>query len=166
MKDLTIGEVARYAGIQTSAIRYYEREGLLPPPRRVNGRDRRYDLSVLKRLGLIQLLREAGFGIRELQVLFGDVHTDAPDSTQWRALAAAKVAELEALLMRVQTTREWLTEALQRGCKNVEECVSIAVDERGQGMSVTLSCLASLSESTHGTTEPMTLMTMGSEHEP
>jgi len=40
MKELTIGEIARYAGIETSAIRYYESVGLMPPPRRVNGRNR------------------------------------------------------------------------------------------------------------------------------
>ncbi len=56
MKELTIGQIAQRAGIQTSAIRYYESIGLLPSPKRVNKR-RYYDLSVLRRLGLIQLAR-------------------------------------------------------------------------------------------------------------
>src|SRR5258706_16144353 len=98
MKELTIGEIARYAGIETSAIRYYESVGLLPPPKRVNGRNRRYDLSVLKRLGLIQLLREAGFGIRELQVLFSGLNTGEPAATQWQTLAVEEIAELDALI--------------------------------------------------------------------
>ena len=49
MKELTIGEVARRAGVHTSAIRYYESVGLLPPPKRLNGR-RRYDETVFQRM--------------------------------------------------------------------------------------------------------------------
>ena len=56
VKKVSIGEVAQRAGIQTSAIRYYESEGLLPAPERLNGR-RKYDATVLQRLALIQLLR-------------------------------------------------------------------------------------------------------------
>ena len=93
MAQLTIGDVARRAGVQTSAIRYYERMGLLQPPKRVNGH-RRYDASVLKRLGLIQLVREAGFGIRELQVLFNGMDTDSTKLTEWQSLAVEKIAEL------------------------------------------------------------------------
>src|SRR5688572_19880009 len=140
MKELTIGEVARYAGLQTSAIRYYESVGLLPPPKRIN-KHRRYDPSVLKRLGLIQLVREAGFGIRELQILFSDIDTDAPTTTHWQTLATEKIAEMEALIKRTQATKAWLTEALQSGCKGVDDCVTIAFNESGNGMDVTLACL-------------------------
>src|SRR5581483_11140669 len=66
MEELTIGEVARRTGLQTSAIRYYESVGVLPPSRRVNER-RRYDSSIFQRLGIIQLARQAGFRISELQ---------------------------------------------------------------------------------------------------
>lgn len=69
MKELTIEEVAGRAGIHTSAIRYYESVGLLPRPKRLNGR-RRYGLGVLRQLAVIQLACcQAGFGISELQVL-------------------------------------------------------------------------------------------------
>jgi len=139
MNELTIGEVARYAGIQTSAIRYYEREGLLPPPKRVNGQ-RRYDPDVLKRLGLIQLVRQAGFGIRELQVLFNGMGADSTKLTEWQSLAAEKITEMDALIKRTQATKAWLVEALQRECKGVDDCITIAFDESGSGMNVTLSC--------------------------
>src|SRR5258707_5740873 len=97
MEELTIGEVAQYAGVNTSAIRYYESVGLLLPPKRVNGY-RRYDPSVLKRLGLLQLLRQAGFGIRELQILFSGLNTGATTSTKWQTLAAEKITEMDALI--------------------------------------------------------------------
>src|ERR1700741_89753 len=104
MDELTIGEVARRAGLHTSAIRYYESVGLLPPPKRVNGR-RRYDASVFQRLGLIQLIRGAGFGIGEMQTLFAAFSEDTPVPLIWQAIAAQKQAELDALIERAQATK-------------------------------------------------------------
>ncbi len=60
MTELMIGEVARRAGVRPSALRYYERAGLLPTPRRINGR-RRYDPGVLQRLDAIRFAQRAGF---------------------------------------------------------------------------------------------------------
>jgi MerR family transcriptional regulator, redox-sensitive transcriptional activator SoxR len=159
MKELTIGEVAQYAGVSTSAIRYYESVGLLPLPKRVNGH-RRYDPSVLKRLGLIQLLRQADFGIKELQVLFSGLNKNVPTSPQWQALAAEKVTEMDALIKQTQATKAWLVEALQRECKGIDDCVSISFDETGGGMSVTLACDNSQLNNTSGTRKSMKLMTM------
>ena len=161
MKELTIGEVARYAGIETSAIRYYESVGLLPPPRRINGRNRRYDPGVLKYLGLIHLLREAGFGIREIQVLFSNMNTDAPARAHWQSLAVEKIAELDALIKRAQATRTWLAEALKRECKGIDECIIVTVDEGGSGMNVTLSYEVSSSKSPSNPPKSIKLMTMG-----
>jgi MerR family transcriptional regulator, redox-sensitive transcriptional activator SoxR len=160
MKELlTIGEVAHYAGLQTSAIRYYESMGLLPPLKRVNGH-RRYDASILKRLGLIQLVRDAGFGIREIQVLFSDMDTDAPTTSHWRILAAEKIAELDALIQRTQATKAWLQEALQKDCKGVDDCVTLSFKESGDGMNVTLSCLNPSTKSTSQMQKSIKLMTM------
>jgi MerR family redox-sensitive transcriptional activator SoxR len=159
LKELTIGQVAQYVGMQTSAIRYYESMGLLLPPKRVNGH-RRYDPSVLKRLGLIQLLRQAGFGIRELQVLFGDLNTDAQTSLQWQKLAAEKIAELDALIKQTQATKAWLFEALQRECKGVEDCITITFDESKSGIKVVLSCVNAHSNDVSRTQIALKLMTL------
>jgi MerR family redox-sensitive transcriptional activator SoxR len=134
MKELSIGEVARRAGIQASAIRYYESVGLLPLPKRVNGR-RCYDPSVLQRLGLIQLARRAGFRISELQVLFTEPG-DAPASTRWQALVTEKVAEMEALIERAQTIKKWLIEAPPCQCVQVDDCAKVLFDHAENGMNV------------------------------
>lgn len=139
MKELTIGEVAKRAGIETSAIRYYESVGLIPPPKRMNGR-RRYDPSVLRRLGLIQLARGAGFRIGELQVLFTGFSEDTPASARWQTLAAEKVAEMDALIERTQLARIWLMEALKCQCTHVDDCVTMTFDESGNTTSVALTC--------------------------
>ena len=65
MKNLSIGQVASLAGIATSAIRYYEGEGLLPAALRRSGR-RIYDESVLDRLKFIEMAKRAGFSVAEI----------------------------------------------------------------------------------------------------
>lgn len=59
MSENTIGEVARQAGIQPSALRYYESIGLMHSPDRINGQ-RRYDDEAVKRLSIIQIAKQAG----------------------------------------------------------------------------------------------------------
>src|SRR4051812_30699653 len=66
--ELTIGEVARRAGVATSQIRYYERIGMLPPPERLSGQ-RRYAPDVLGRLTFIGVAQSAGFKLREIKAL-------------------------------------------------------------------------------------------------
>ena len=62
MKKLSIGQVAERAGIASSAIRYYESEGLLPRAGRRNGR-RIYDEGIIDRITLIELAKRAGFRV-------------------------------------------------------------------------------------------------------
>ena len=76
MEELAIGEVARRAGIQPSALRYYESIGLMPAPKRVSGR-RRYEESTVQMLKVIQLAQQAGFTVAEIQTL---LHGFAPDT--------------------------------------------------------------------------------------
>lgn len=66
MDDLIpIGEVARRAGIATSAIRYYERLGLMEPPTRLGGR-RAYSPAGLRRLIFIGMLQDAGLSLDDI----------------------------------------------------------------------------------------------------
>lgn len=123
MKQLTIGEVARRAGLQTSAIRYYESVGLLPEPERINGH-RRYHEDVFQRLGVIQLARQAGFRIGELQVLFAEEADEEPASDRWQMLAAEKIAEMDALIVHAQAVKSWLVEAQACRCVEGEDCIA------------------------------------------
>ena len=121
---LTIGEVARQAGIRPSAVRYYESSGLLPAPQRVNGH-RRYDPDVLQRLAFIQLAKQAGFTVGEIQTL---LHISAPEtalSARWQALAQQKLLEVDALILRAETMKRLLKEGLNCGCLQLDECVFV-----------------------------------------
>lgn len=121
MAGMSIGEVAERAGIRASAIRYYESKGLLPAPRREGGK-RRYDPSVLDRLGVIQLAQDAGFTLEEIRVLLHGFSTRTPASKRWRTLAERKLAEVEASIARAQTMQRMLENLMECGCIQLEDC--------------------------------------------
>lgn len=113
----SIGEIARRTGMRTSALRYYERVGLLRAPQRKSGR-RQYSDDVLDRLTVIRFARGCGFTLREIRRLFDG----RPYSNQMRKLAAAKVRELDALIERARTMQALLKTALRCNCLSLEEC--------------------------------------------
>jgi DNA-binding transcriptional MerR regulator len=80
---LTIGEVAERAGVATSALRYYDELGLLPPAARVSGR-RRYTEDAVARVGAILLLSDVGFTLAEVGTILAS-RRESP--TAWHALA-------------------------------------------------------------------------------
>src|SRR2546429_4721142 len=101
MKELSIGEVARQAGLAASALRYYERAGLLPaPPRR--SRRRRYTEAVFGRISLIRLALEAGFTIGETRLFLTGFSEQTPPAARWRALAARQPEGGDALMDRAR----------------------------------------------------------------
>jgi MerR family redox-sensitive transcriptional activator SoxR len=124
MDELAIGEVARRAGIRTSALRYYERIGLLPTPRRVSGR-RRYDESTVQLLRVIQLAQGAGFTVAEIQTLLHGFAPDTPPAARWQPLARKKLEELDALILRAQQMKQVLNTGLNCGCLRLEDCAVV-----------------------------------------
>jgi MerR family transcriptional regulator, redox-sensitive transcriptional activator SoxR len=119
--ELTIGEVARRAGVATSSIRYYERIGLLPEPDREGGQ-RRYDPDVLGKLGFIGVAQSAGFKLREIKELIEGVDGADGLGEQMRSLSSQKLGEIEALLERTKAMKGWLEVAKECGCATPAEC--------------------------------------------
>jgi MerR family redox-sensitive transcriptional activator SoxR len=122
-KNVKIGEVARQAGIQASAVRYYERIGLLPPAHRVSGR-RLYEPSVLDQLALIQVGVKLGFTLEELRELLRSMDYKTLPAAA-RKLAERKIGELDRLIDGATRIRRLLNEALQCGCLELESCVLV-----------------------------------------
>ena len=90
---MKIGEVAKQAGLAASAIRYYEKAGLLPRPGRTSGR-RQYDQGVLELLAVPEHAKACGFMLAETKKLFGGFRNERPVSERWRNLARDKIVEL------------------------------------------------------------------------
>jgi MerR family redox-sensitive transcriptional activator SoxR len=130
MKPMTIGDVARRAGVRSCAIRFYERSGVLPPARRASGQ-RRYDQAVLKQLAVATLAREAGFTIREIRALFRDFSPDTTASTRWRSIAAGKLHELDGVLRRTKLMRSVVRAMMECRCQTLEDRGATIMRHRG-----------------------------------
>jgi DNA-binding transcriptional MerR regulator len=106
---LTIGELARRAGVAPSALRYYEELGLLPTPSRISGQ-RRYPESAVRLVGIILLLRDVGFSLAEQKALMASRAVALDD---WQRLARRKLAELAEQIAKAQTARQAIGHALR-----------------------------------------------------
>ena len=128
MEGTSIGEVAKKAGVRTSALRYYEKIGLLPPPERKNGR-RRYDgeamREALERLAVVRVAQQAGFTISEIRTLLDGFSKDTPPSERWRLLARDKLPQVEALVERALGMKDVLEQGLRCECLSLEECALV-----------------------------------------
>ena len=121
---LAIGDVAARAGVEPSAIRYYESIGLLPKPRRAGGK-RRYDSDVLDRLALIALAKDAGFTMGEIKDLVSETTPTSVPAEKWKRLATRKLAELDEAAARLKRMRRVLRSALECGCVDLAACAPI-----------------------------------------
>ena len=102
--QLTIGAVARQAGLSVPTVRYYEEIGLLPPAPRTEGGQRHYGPSALRRLTFVRRCRDFGFSLDDIRELVGLVDQPERPCLDVRDIAArhlesvrSKVSELQAL---------------------------------------------------------------------
>ena len=118
---MTIGEVAAKATIATSAIRYYERSGLLKQPLRKNGR-RVYSEGVLHQLVIIEFAKETGFTLSETKLLLHGFPENTPASARWKKMAREKIQELDVALAKTKAMRDMLEAMTSCRCRKLEQC--------------------------------------------
>jgi MerR family transcriptional regulator, copper efflux regulator len=116
MPHLTIGQLARSAGVGVETIRFYEREGLLHEPARTRSRYRQYTVEAVRRVRFIRHAKELGFSLKEIQELL-ELRVD-PRSTcaDVRLRARTKVADIEQRIAALARMKVAL-EALARSCR-------------------------------------------------
>jgi MerR family redox-sensitive transcriptional activator SoxR len=105
---IAIGELARHTGLASSALRYYERVGLLSPAARAGGR-RHYGVSSAERVALIQLCQDAGFTLREIRALLA---AGSRRGRPWARLAEAKLRELDSRIAQAEGAKMVVQHAL------------------------------------------------------
>jgi MerR family redox-sensitive transcriptional activator SoxR len=118
---LTIGQLAQRFGLKTSAIRYYEANGVLPAPARQSGQ-RRYGADAVRRMEVLDVAKRAGFSLDEARVLLQSADAGTPAFESVRELATRKLPEVEALIVRAQAMREWLLTATDCSCTSLDVC--------------------------------------------
>ena len=103
---VTIGEVARRAGVATSAVRYYERRGLLAADARESGQ-RRYRPETLRLLVFVGMLQDAGLSLDDIAGVLGAATVD-----EWKAIARQRLDALDREIERLEHARSYLQGAL------------------------------------------------------
>lgn len=119
---LTVGEVARRAGVAVSALHFYERKGLIQSVR-TEGNQRRYERSVLRRVAIIQVAQGVGLSLEEIGAAMADLPRDkAPGSEDWRIMSRRWQGELDARIARLERLRDGLVSCIGCGCLSTETC--------------------------------------------
>ncbi|AWK12544.1 MerR family DNA-binding transcriptional regulator [Streptomyces spongiicola] len=109
------GALARAAGVSVDAVRFYEREGLLPPPERTSGDHRRYPPEALDRLDFIRVGQRLGLRLEEIREL-ADACEQTPDCPVAHAagLLRGRIANVERQLAELAGLRDRLVHAVER----------------------------------------------------
>ena len=110
MSEMTIGSLAKAAGVHLETIRYYQRRGLLEEPRRPAGGVRRYGGEALARLRFIRRAQNIGFSLDEVKVLLRLERM--PGCRDARGLAAAKLAAVDKRIADLQKVKKMLRQLI------------------------------------------------------
>jgi MerR family redox-sensitive transcriptional activator SoxR len=119
---MKIGELASQAGLNASAIRYYEKTGLLSPPHRVGGQ-RRYAADALDRVLLIRFASEMGFSLPEIKIFLTGMREGSPVGPRWKKLAQAKIQDVVKNMQRERRLKSLLEHLLHCRCVSLNICV-------------------------------------------
>jgi DNA-binding transcriptional MerR regulator len=118
---MTVGELARQAGVRPSTVRYYERLGLLPAAPRRSGR-RDFDGEALAYFAVVRFARDCGFTLREIAQLVKGPSGRAPMSERWHAVTRDKIAEMDAAIARAQAMKKRLVRINRCRCTTLAQC--------------------------------------------
>ena len=120
--DLSVGEMAKRAGVAVSTLHFYEAEGLIKSWRN-QGNQRRYAREVLRRVAVIRVAQKAGIslaGIREALQALPNERT--PTAEDWSRLSARWRADLDQRIRRLTGLRDQLDGCIGCGCLSMGVC--------------------------------------------
>lgn len=119
---LTIGEVAERSGFPQSALRFYEREGLLRTTRTAGGQ-RRYERSALRRLAFIRAARTIGVGLDEVREALDQLpEARTPTRADWTRLSKSWRGRLDDQIKALEALRDGLDSCIGCGCLSLQRC--------------------------------------------
>ena len=120
--ELTVSEVARRSGFAASALRYYEKQGLLTASR-TSGGQRRYARSVLRRLAFIRAASNVGLSLEEIRTeLAGLPSNRTPTKSDWHRISGHWRARLDEQLEALEALRDKLDSCIGCGCLSLKQC--------------------------------------------
>jgi MerR family redox-sensitive transcriptional activator SoxR len=119
---MKIGTLARRTGLNASAIRYYEKMGLLAAPHRTGGQ-RHYSEETVPRVLLIRFTSEMGFTLGEIKLFLSGLRDDQPIGPRWRKFATRKIEEVDRTIERSLKMKTLFQNLLKCRCASLKVCV-------------------------------------------
>jgi MerR family transcriptional regulator, redox-sensitive transcriptional activator SoxR len=119
---LTIGEVARRSGVATSALRFYESEGLIHSERTDSGH-RRYPRAVIRRVAFIVFAQKVGLSLDEIRTELAKLPRHrVPERADWAKLSAGWTSRIRARIAELERLEAGLTACIGCGCLSLDRC--------------------------------------------
>jgi MerR family transcriptional regulator, redox-sensitive transcriptional activator SoxR len=120
--ELSIGELSARSGVSQSALRFYEREGLIAA-RRTSGNQRRYPGVTLRRVALVQAGKAAGIPLERIRRALGTLPEGrSPTKRDWERLSNSWRRELDERISTLEAIRGRLTTCIGCGCLSLKTC--------------------------------------------
>ncbi len=129
-KELTVGELAERSGVAASALRFYEREGLIHS-RRTTGNQRRYHRTTLRRVAFIRASQSVGIPLSLIREVLDFLPRDtAPTREFWVRASECWSEALNARIASMERLRDRFTKCIGCGCLSFEECGLVNPSDR------------------------------------
>jgi MerR family redox-sensitive transcriptional activator SoxR len=123
MRELSVGEAAKRAGVAVSALHFYERKGLIRSLR-TGGNQRRYASDVLRRIAVIRVAQRVGIPLEAVRRALSTLPDERmPSREEWAQMSAAWQEELDDRIHQLMNLKEKLTECIGCGCLSLTACV-------------------------------------------
>jgi MerR family transcriptional regulator, redox-sensitive transcriptional activator SoxR len=133
-REFTIGELGARSGVSTSALRFYERKGLIKA-RRTDGNQRRYPSVTLRRVAVIQAGKAAGIPLEDIRTALDGLPAGmAPTKRDWTRLSRRWHAELAERILTLQGLQTRLTTCIGCGCLSLKTCGLLNPDDEAAGL--------------------------------
>jgi MerR family transcriptional regulator, redox-sensitive transcriptional activator SoxR len=130
MDLLTIGDFAARAGVATSALRYYEKEGLIRSVR-TGGNQRRFQRSELRRVAFIRIAQQVGVSLEEIRTALAELPENrTPTKADWARLSARWRHRLDERIALMERLRDQLTGCIGCGCLSLRRCSLFNPEDR------------------------------------
>jgi MerR family redox-sensitive transcriptional activator SoxR len=120
--ELTVGEMSARSGVPASALRFYEREGLISS-RRTVGNQRRFTRDTLRRVAFVRVSQAVGISLATVRHALGLLPEDrTPTREDWACISQYWREDLDARIRQLERLRDQLSECIGCGCMSISKC--------------------------------------------
>jgi len=128
--ELSIGELSDRSGVTTSALRFYEAEGLIHAERSPGGQ-RRYHRDALRRVAFVRIAQQVGLSLEEIREALATLpESRTPTQKDWERLSASWRPRIDAQIRVLERLRDRLSACIGCGCLSLRVCHLVNADDR------------------------------------